>query len=651
MLLGCKLSLAQEALVDSLLKQLPKQNDSLRILSFLKLSEITATKSYEKAVQYGQIALEIALDKKYDWAEAAALYQIGYVEYNKSNFAEALDYYIKALKISERLKDKLTTATYTNAKGMIYLRIGNLEEALNAFNEALFLSQKMDDKNLEATSLNNIGNVFFTKKDYEKALHYYEQALQRRQRTNDLSGIAASTNNIGITLSRLEKYQEAILFLERAVEISKKIQNYSNLSASLDNLGDIYTTLQQYDKATTHLQKAFHYAKISNNKNRILESYQSLAHYHEKTQQLDSAIFYYQKFIQLRDQIYNEEKSKQIAEMQAKYQLNKQTIENERLLNASELQNTTLQNQRIFIATILIASSLILVFLGVLVRSNRQKTKLNKILTEQRDIIEQKSAEIQGQNQKIMDSIRTAQTIQNAILPFEQEMKQTLSDYFIIYEPKDIVSGDFFWLTQVPPYTLAAVVDCTGHGVPGAFMSMIGYVLLNEIVHVQEITEPQKILNLLHKEVRYGLKQYETRNTEGMDVALCRWQTDDNGKIQFLYANAKRPLYYFAQNQLQEIQGNRLSIGGLFQETFDRSFEQHNLTLQKGDRIYLTTDGITDLPNPQRKSLGEHQLKNILTATAQLPIKQQQIEIEKMLQQFRQNTDTRDDITLWAIEL
>ncbi len=261
---------------------------------------------------------------------------------------------------------------------------------------------------------------------------------------------------------------------------------------------------------------------------------------------------------------------------------------------------------------------------------------------------------INEKNQKITDSIRYAQTIQQAILPSEKKIEKPFrlsnEDYQIIFRPKDIVSGDFYWTSQTTDYFFVAAVDCTGHGVPGAFMSMIGNTLLTEIVEIQKIYEPSLILDKFNEQFVEALRQDENANSDGMDVCLCRVNFD-NQKTEIVFAGAKRPLFYIenGENKIQRLQGTRKSVGG--KQRNQNNFEQHILLLNKKSRIYLSTDGLVDQNNTQGEKIGTSKLIYLIEQSSHLSIKEQIKELENELVKHQQNAEQRDDITFIGIEV
>jgi serine phosphatase RsbU (regulator of sigma subunit) len=253
-------------------------------------------------------------------------------------------------------------------------------------------------------------------------------------------------------------------------------------------------------------------------------------------------------------------------------------------------------------------------------------------------------------NEKMNKSIKAAEVIQQAILPYEQKAKLLLKDYFVLLRPRDVVSGDFFWLNRINGITVLAAVDCTGHGVPGAFMSLIANTLLDKIVRVWQVTDPAEILAMLNEEVAVVLRQRETGNSEGMDVCLCAWESNGS-TTQLSFAGAKRPLYFMRANgtRLESILPDRQSIGGMIQT--EKNFTSHLITLEQGSTIYLSSDGFVDQNNPARIRYGSVKFETLLGDIHPLPMSVQHDTIIRSLDDFRQGSDQRDDILVIGVRL
>jgi serine phosphatase RsbU (regulator of sigma subunit) len=254
---------------------------------------------------------------------------------------------------------------------------------------------------------------------------------------------------------------------------------------------------------------------------------------------------------------------------------------------------------------------------------------------------------IETKNQNITKSIEYAYTIQNAILPSKETLEKVFTDHFVLYRPKDIVSGDFYWHTTVEYYDFFAVADCTGHGVPGAFMSVIGNNLLKEAIIQKRIIQPEKVLEYIHREIRVALSTSEGKTGDGMDLALCRFEKLGM-ETKLLYSGAKRPLWVIREEgEFVEIKGTRIILGGIF----DREFSSQELLIGQKDNIYMFTDGFADQPNPNREKFNLYQFKTALQQIHHQSMTGQKEYLERALDKFSDKTDQRDDISVVGLRV
>lgn len=286
-------------------------------------------------------------------------------------------------------------------------------------------------------------------------------------------------------------------------------------------------------------------------------------------------------------------------------------------------------------------------------RKNRKLEQQNIEITAQRDEIEtqhriavEQKEHIEGQNKSIKDSIQYAQKIQSAILPPDSILRELVDELFILYKPKDIVSGDFYWIKQVNKYIVIVAADCTGHGVPGALMSMLGISYLNEIVQTKEITQANQILNELRYQIRHSLRQHglPDESKDGIDMALCVIDTK-NRKMQ--YAGAYNPLYIIRADQdmpeLKEIKADRMPVG--YYQGKVKSFSNHNIPLEVGDIFYIFSDGFVDQKGgPDNRKFMSKNFKNLLLEIHEQPMHDQQSILDKTLTVWMGNNPQMDDI-------
>ncbi|HAI75400.1 MAG TPA: hypothetical protein DCM08_04065 [Microscillaceae bacterium] len=285
-------------------------------------------------------------------------------------------------------------------------------------------------------------------------------------------------------------------------------------------------------------------------------------------------------------------------------------------------------------------------------KSNEEVLKKAYIKLKENDQrIKEQLHTIEVSNKTLSSSINAAQTIQNAILPQKDVLKTFIGDYLLIYKPKNIVSGDFYWFCQYQESTFLAVLDCTGHGVPGAFMTLIGSILLDKIINVQGVTSPAEVLAQLHQEVERVLRQKETGNINGIDIAILKISPQVDNTYVLTFSGAKRPLWYWdVQNlALSQIQGARRSIGGEQDESV--AFVDHHIHLSLGSLVYLFSDGFADQNDFKRRKLGEERLYSFVAGIVGLPLTQQQALLEELLAIQMNNCEQRDDIIFLGFKL
>ena len=275
----------------------------------------------------------------------------------------------------------------------------------------------------------------------------------------------------------------------------------------------------------------------------------------------------------------------------------------------------------------------------------------NITLRDQTNELEYAKQSLEEKTIQLNKSLEAAFTIQNAILPYEQELEKLVSSHFLLYRPKDIVSGDFYWLHKEGNKVFLAVVDCTGHGVLGAFMSLIGSTLLDRVVKMEGVLDPATILSCLNREVLSVLRHEDYKSDTGMDVCLCMLEYGEHTQVKITYAGARRPLYFVrdATRILEEIKGDRMHVGGV--KTVDRTFTNYEITLFQGDNLYLTSDGYIDQNNLNRKKIGKTKFYDLLQTVGALPMNEQYDTLLDTLKSHMAGTDQRDDILIMGVKL
>lgn len=657
-------------------------------------------KEYENAEpiqarNYVQEALELSKAIRYPLGEAQAHKNIGNIYLLQGNTSQALEYFLRALQVFESIQNKPGIAETLNNIGIVYQKLRNYKEAEHYYLQTLEIDEETNDKQGQASTLNNIGDIYYQQDKLEAALRYYNRSMKIRKEMNDQAGVAVSLKNIGLVYYDENKYREALENYFLSLEIDRDLDNNSNIAATLDNIASSYLKLEKIDSALIFAEQSLYIAESLDLKQEIIQASFTLADIHATLGNFKEAYQYQLEHIVTKDDFFNEDNKKKIKDLQTSYELERERLENTRLSQENELLSKTRQRNILFI--IALAGGLILVstIVIILYRANRQKLMANQLLKmqnaeiiqqkeeilaqrdaieKQRDEIERKNTEIKRKNHNIESSILYAQRIQNAILPYEDVIDQTLPLNFIYYRPRDVVSGDFYYFAKVEPQAVyekrsafddaprvlsgvtnekivLAAIDCTGHGVPGAFMSMIGDSLMNQIVIDKKITQTDVILEKMDAGVRKALKQSESHNRDGMDMALC---VIDQESKTIEYAGAKNPLVYMKDKQLHEIKGSIYSVGGWSGDVMrNMNFKKHTISYADSPiTLYLFSDGYQDqLGGPDDKKFMRRRFKELLLEIHQEPMTYQYHILDKTLKEWMGSRKQLDDILVMGVRL
>jgi serine phosphatase RsbU (regulator of sigma subunit) len=272
---------------------------------------------------------------------------------------------------------------------------------------------------------------------------------------------------------------------------------------------------------------------------------------------------------------------------------------------------------------------------------------------KEKERINELKLEIEHKHKEIIDSVNYAKRIQEAILPDRKEISSHLQNSFILFKPRDIVSGDFYWFSHKDGKSIIAAVDCTGHGVPGAFMSMIGNTLLNQIVNEKGITNPSEILSQLNEEVNASLKQtqQDSDSRDGMDIAICTFEKINDSKyLKMEYAGANRPLYHLKGGELSEIKASKFPIGGLDYDV-PKVFVTHDFQLSNGEVVYISTDGYADQFSPDDRKLMTKKFKETIVSIQDKTMEEQHDFLDSFIETWKGGTEQTDDILVIGVKV
>jgi len=684
------------------------EDDSVKVYALAELTRIFIGRNLQQSVEYGEQAVQIAREtgslNLQSWANtmlAAAYYYSG-------NYRQALEEWLKVteiLKIRESLEyDSLAREDLMNQRaflynniGVAYKTMGEYDKAIEFYQENLKILEQVDNTLLMAQGRSNIANVYFAFEiDFEKALEYYQvsldlflvynenkpedprgmrglaqtymnmgivykeldtldmalanfsRALQYFTDLEDQTGIAATQRNLGSAYMEQGNYQEALEAVQASLNYYHEIGQRKEEAEDLKNIGKIYYHMRNYPRALDYMNQSLEISRELDLKREMFDVYRDKSNVYRDMGDFRSALENYELYGVLKDSSIREENINQISELETKYETERVERENVLLNTQNALQEAQVKRQRIFLLSVIGISFVILGFGFVVYRQYQEKKKANILLEEQNIEIKQQRDKIFQQKQEITDSIQYASRIQNAILP-PSSMLDKLQDHFILYKPRDIVSGDYYWMTLKDNKTVVVAADCTGHGVPGAFMSMLGISFMNEIVNKSDTTQANEILNQLRGNVISSLGQTgeEGEAQDGMDLALC---VIDTSAMKIQYSGAYNPLYIIRNNKLLEYKPDKMPIG--IHKGKDNSFSNHDIDVEIGDALYLFSDGYVDqFGGSRQKKFLTKNFKELLLRINKKPMKDQKDILDETIQEWMGGVEQIDDILVMGLRI
>ncbi|MGB0521602.1 MAG: tetratricopeptide repeat protein [Flammeovirgaceae bacterium] len=617
----------------------------------------------------------------------------------------AIFYYQKALLI-EKLRNAVGNySRISNNIGVVKETQGKYLAALNHYFDAIRVREQAGDTSGAAFSYENIGNAYLTLEDYEQSLHFLQKALAINKAYNKFRDMASNQILIGKLYMRLEQYDNAKMYFQEALKIAEQYKLKSSKAFAYTYIGAILFQEDSLEQANNMIDQALHIAQEVESQETLIEckiykakilhglKQSNLALKRAKeayslalqSQSIDAlkdaseilnklyvllgdykrAHEYAQLYHHYHDSIFNDSKAKKLGFLEAEMAFTKKEEEakakreREMIMQQEEaLRNRQFRN---FLILVLLIATVLLFFvyrgfrlakkaLAVISVKRQQIADQNEELIALNTALNEQKEEISLQKNRITDSINSALRIQTAMLPSEENIQKALPQSFVLYRPKDIVSGDFYWHQEVEGKHLIAAIDCTGHGVPGAMMSMLGYDLLDKIVNGTKVVKPNLILDELNEEISKMLKQNDGQSNEGMDMALLSY---DPLTQELQFAGAKNPLVIIQNGALEVIKGDRFPIGGralLGQQ--DKKHAVHTLKVVQSTTIYLYSDGYQDQFGGERfQKFMAKKFRALLLEISNYPIHQQKVMLQQRLDQWQGTNKQTDDILVIGIQL
>lgn len=592
--------------------------------------------------------------------------------------------YIKAdvkidtlLFISNLIEHKLGVAEAYNFRGVMADDKGKYTDALRDYNRAknIFHENGLEDR--EAGIYNNIGKIYKSLNEYKTAQTYYYKAANIYKKSDKGNNLRIIYNNIGTCYQQLNQYESAKHFLYKSLEISKRINDSLYTAMAYHNIGVNHQYQAGYDSALYFFRKSLRFlgdltpgilvnlSEIGNTWYRkgnidssekylkaaesiVVSGYASekwvditkyLALVYEEKKDFSKAFYYLKTNKHLEDSINQQfyrtevvrtEIEKNFADDKYKQEFQKRLAEDDS------------RNKRKLLNYALIALGISLILIVISLRSYFQKRRANFIISKQKEIVEYK-------NKEILDSINYAKRIQSAQLTSPHYISEQVSEHFIYYKPRDIVSGDFYWALKQDNIFYFVVGDCTGHGVPGAFMSLLNINLLNEIIIERKIRRPDLVLNAIRKEIIKALKNDtdEIEIRDGMDCVICAFNFEDM-KLEYACANNK---FFVARNDELIISfTSKMPVGRSHDDSIP--FKLFEMPIQKGDVFYMTTDGyIGQFGGPQNKKFKYSRLEQKLLEISHLTMAKQHKLLEQAFDNWKGEYEQIDDVCVVGIKI
>ena len=518
---------------------------------------------------------------------------LGNVYESYGEFQKALEFGQEALKLAGDNDLKETEADAHSTVGMIFSRLSDNSSAIKNFQKSLTIREEIDNKPAMASSLNLIARTYALDNMYEKSEEFYKKAIELRIEIDDTGALPWSFIGMASLFEKQKKFDEAIGYYLRSLKMNKLSGDKRCRLHCSFGLARIYFENNNLEDTINYLNEALEIANELNAKPIQFEVHHLLADYYEKTGDVEKAYNHFKLFQKIKEEVLSTQLHNKLKNQQMSFEVEKSQKEAE-----------------IF---------------------HLRNVELKKAFDE-----------IAKKNGEILDSITYAKNIQNAVMLPPTYLKNSLNDYFILFMPRDIVSGDFYWSLETDNKIYIAAADCTGHGVPGAFMSMLGLTFINEIVQNNLNATAADILNNLRSRIIAALRQNDdvSSSKDGMDIALCILHKFEN-LIEF--SGAYNPLYIVENDELTEIKANRMPIG--HHPLMDQNFENHRIETRKGMCFYMFSDGYSDqFGGEEGKKFMSKNMKRLVVQINKKPMVDQKNIMERTMKAWKKEYSQTDDI-------
>ncbi|MFO0358520.1 MAG: SpoIIE family protein phosphatase [Sphingobacteriaceae bacterium] len=639
---------SQESKLDSLLNAFKKTKaDSVKINclnEFVKLVFLieSADSTYlGKANKMANELLEASLKNGSSKGEANARIQIGNIYFKKNNFIGAFEQYQKGLSIAEKTNDNELKANFNNKIGFIHNFI--MKDPHNAkpyFETAYNYYKSINNKRSMAKTMVNLSVVYSDINQIDKAIEMNLTAYKQFKELDDQQGLAIVSGNLGDYYIKRGQYDKAMKFIELSFSIHEKRGSKLGINYNYLRLGVVHYHLKEYKMAESYLLKTYEFATNIRHNDLILSSAKYLNLLYTDIKKPDKAIFFQNKYYVAKDSLNSSEKIAKIAAVETKNSLERFEAKKQMEMKLAAVENEKEQQKKNYILIgIAIVLMIVLFFSVALFKRLKISREQNEIIQNQKKEVEEKNELIEEKQKEILDSIHYAKRIQTTLLAHEDFIDENLPENFVLFKPKDIVSGDFYWATKKDHLFYLAVCDSTGNGVPGAFMSLLSISFLSEAINEKHILKPNEVFNYVRRKLIENISR--DGQQDGFDGILICLDTLTK-KVTYCAAN-NAPLLV-SNGSYAELESDRMPVGkGIRNE----DFREFTIKYQKNDRLYLYTDGYADqFGGPKGKKFMYKKLNELLVNVSGKQLEQQCIELDQTLETWRGNLEQVDDVCI-----
>lgn len=651
---SCSLLLSGQSKLDSLRQKLQSKNlpDSTRANIYHDIATIFEEKAEDSCLFYGNLSLNISKKINYTLGLGRAYNTIGSYHNGKGEYQLAIENFINGYKIYELAHNKRAMSNLMNSIGNTYLGSDNQIKALEAYTQSYEIAQSDSNKYMMAISSIGLGNIYLLKKDANQAIYFFSRAKNIFQNMpTALYPLSVTYTLIGNALIELNKYDEAFVNLNKAVDQLKTLNNTYGIAATYQVIGEAYQKKGNLDLSIDYFLKSFEIFSNRKAYDDLKNVSLNLSNAYKQQHNYEKSLEYYTKYSSFKDSVLGLEKNKQLLEVSTKFETEKKEQQNIILKKQNDLSNERIRRQKVanyFIIGSLIASLLFGIFMY---RVYSQKKKANILITKQKEQVEIKQREIEDQKQlvelkqkEIVDSINYARRIQYALLAHEDLLNKNLFSKFILFKPKDIVSGDFYWATEHGDDFYMAVCDSTGHGVPGAFMSLLSIGFLSEAIKEKNIKEPNNVFNYVRNRLIESITNEGQK--DGFDGVLLRFNKKNNS---ITYAAANNRPVVISNNEINYLSCDKMPVG--IGEKEDE-FQLNSINVSKGDIIYLYTDGYADQFGGEKgKKFKYKPLNDMLLQISNKSLTEQKELLDAMFINWKGNLEQVDDVLIVGIKV